>query len=239
MTIQNIQDKNGAAAGDGKSATGTDASITWEMLVAALNEARGQRCQSVDELPVFKGDGGEPNGNIRVGSLYNTKRVQLGDLAADASFSEPGQFTDRIGNGVRDAGDRLAFDDSRIAGEISATDWLTTRKSLLAEFRFNGNDVYAVADHLPSKGGSGEFWQLNQDVDAGQPQSRDWYQPSEIGKDLCMLLDKIQQHYGDNRIIPAGEHNDFYLYRPLEAATGYVDADGVARESGSRFDNQQ
>jgi hypothetical protein len=145
-----------------------------------------------------------------------------------------GAFSDRIGDGVRD---RLAFDDSRIVGEVDSTDWLTTRKSVLAEFRFNGNDVYAIANHLPSKGGSGEFWQLNQDIDAGQPQNRDWDQRSEIGEDLWMLLDQIQQESGDNCLISAGDFNDFYFYRPLEAATGYVDADGVAREGGSQFDN--
>ena len=237
LTIEEIQDNNGAAAGDGISVTGTDASMTWEMLVAAVNEATGQAYQWVDELPAYNAEGGEPNGNIRVGFLYNTDRVQLGDLAADATIAERRQFTDRIGDGVRDAGDRIAFDDGRIAGEVNATDWLTTRKSLLAEFRFNGNDVYAVANHLPSKGGSGEFWQLNQDIDAGQPQNRDWDQRSEIGEDLWLLLDRIQQESGDNRIVAGGDFNDFHFYRPLGAATGYVDADGIAREGGARFDN--
>lgn len=237
LTIEEIQDNNGAAAGDGISATGADASRTWELLVAAVNEATGRNYQWVDEPPVYNDEGGEPNGNIRVGFLYNTDRVQLGDLAADATIEQRRQFTDRIGDGVRDAGDRIAFDDGRIAGEINAVDWDNTRKSLLGEFRFNGNDVYVAANHLPSKGGSGQFWQLNQDLEAGQPQNRDWDQRSEIGEDLWLMLNEIQQASGDNRIVAGGDFNDFHFYRPLEAATGYVDADGVARTSGARFDN--
>jgi hypothetical protein len=51
------------------------------------------------------------------------------------------------------------------------------------------------------------------------------------------LLDQIQQESGENRIVAAGDFNDFYFYRSLEAVTGYVDAGGVSREGGARFEN--
>lgn len=237
LTIEEIQDSNGAGAGDGTSATGTDASMTWEMLVAAVNRATGQSYQWVDEAPAYNAEGGQPNGNIRVGFLYNTNRVQLGDLAPDASLEERRAFTDRIGDGVRDAGDRIAFDDSLVTGEIDAADWQNTRRSLLGEFRFNGNDVFVIANHLPAKGGSGEFWQVDQDIDAGQPQNRDWDQRGEIGEDLWLVMNAIEQASADNRIVAGGDFNEFYYSRPLETVTGYVDADGIAREGGARFNN--
>ncbi|MEG3166457.1 Calx-beta domain-containing protein [Sphingomonas sp. PB2P19] len=237
LSIEEIQDNNGAATGDGISTTGTDASRTWELLIDAVNAATGERYQWVDEAPVYNAEGGEQSGNIRVGFLYNTNRVQLGNLTADASLAERRAFTDRIGDGVRDAGDAIAFDDSMIAGQINTTDWTNTRKSLLGEFTFNGNAVYVTANHLPSKGGSGQFWQFDQNIDAGQPENAGWEKRSEIADDIWHMLDTVQSGSSGNRIIAGGDWNDFYFYRPLEAATGYVDANGNAREGGARFDN--
>lgn len=237
LSIEEIQDNNGAGSGDGISANGSDASQTWQMLTDALNAATGQNYQWVDELPDYNAEGGEPGGNIRVGFLYNTNRVQLGDLAADATIAERRQFTDRIGDGVRDAGDRIGHDDSEIAAGINAADWQNTRKSLLAEFTFNGNAVYVTANHLPSKGGSEQFWQIDQNLPAGSPENAGWEKRTAIAEDLWSMMDRIQQADGDNRIISGGDFNDFYFYRPLEAATGYVDAAGNARVGGARFDN--
>lgn len=237
LTIEEIQDNNGAAKGDGTSDTGTDASLTWQKLVDAVNAATGQRYQWVDELPVYNAEGGQQSGNIRVGFLYNTNRVQLGDLAADATIEQRRAFTDRIGDGVRDAGDRIGHDDSEIAGQINAADWSNTRKSLLGEFRFNGNDVYVAANHLPSKGGSGDFWQLNQDIDNGQPSNAGWAKRSAVAEDVWHMLDTIQSASADNRIVAGGDWNEFYFNRAMEVATGHVDANGVARSGGARFDN--
>lgn len=237
LTIEEIQDNNGATAGDGTSSTGTDASLTWQKLVDAVNAATGQRYQWVDELPVYNAEGGQPNGNIRVGFLYNTNRVQLGDLAADATIEQRRTFTDRIGDGVRDAGDRIGHDDSQIAGQINAADWTNTRKSLLGQFSFAGNDVYVAANHLPSKGGSGEFWQLDQNIDNGQPTNAGWAKRNAIAEDVWHMLDTIQSASSDNRIVAGGDWNEFYFNRAMEAATGYVDANGTARDGGARFDN--
>ena len=68
-------------------------------------------------------EGGEPGGNIRVGFLYNTDRVQLGDLDANATLAERRMYTDRIGDGVRDAGDLIAFSDNMLGAEINTADW--------------------------------------------------------------------------------------------------------------------
>lgn len=237
LTIEEIQDNNGAATGDGTAADGTDASATWQKLVDAVNAATGQRYQWVDELPDYDAEGGQRSGNIRVGFLYNTNRVQLGDLAADATIEARRAFTDRIGDGVRDAGDRIAHDDSQIAGQVDLADWSGTRKSLLGEFTFNGNTVYVAANHLPSKGGSGSFWQLDQDIANGQPENRDWAQRNAIAEDIWHMLDTIASASADNRIVAGGDWNEFYFNRTMEAATGHVDAAGNARSGGARFDN--
>ena len=237
ICIEEMQDNNGAAAGDGTSGTGTDAATTWQSLVNALNAATGKVYQWVDELPTYNAEGGEQSGNIRVGFLYDTGRVQLGDLAATATIAERRQYTDRIGDGVRSAGDLIAYDDSMLGGEINTADWTTTRKSLLGEFNFNGNKVYVTANHWPSKGGSGTFWQLNQDITTGNPTNSDWAQRNAIGQDVYAMLNHIQTNAANANIVAGGDFNEFYFNRPLEVVTGYVTTDGAARVGGSRFDN--
>lgn len=236
LTIEEIQDSNGAAAGDGTSSTGTSASQTWQLLVDAVNARTGERYQWVDELPVYNAEGGEQSGNIRVGFLYNTNRVQLGNVAADATIDQRRAYTDRIGDGVRATGDLIRYDDSQIAGQINTADWSNTRKSLLGEFTFNGNSVYVLANHLPSKGGSGTFWQVDQTLPE-DPINAGWEKRNAIAEDVWAMMDTIQTGSSANRIVAGGDWNDFYFARPLEAATGYVDANAVARTGGARFDN--
>jgi len=237
ISIEEMQDNNGAAAGDDSSPTGTDASTTWQMLVDALNSATGAHYQWVDEAPVYNAEGGEQSGNIRVGFLYNTDRVQLGDLAANATLAERRAYTDRIGDGVRDAGDLIAFSDNMLGGEINTNDWTGTRRSLLGEFTFNGNVVYVAANHFPAKGGSGFFWQFDQTVENGSPNNSGWAQRNAVAQDLYSMMNLIEGSAPDAGIVSGGDYNDFYFYRPLTTATGYTMADGTARVGGSRFEN--
>jgi hypothetical protein len=233
ITIEEMQDNNGATA-----TGGSDASLTWQMLVDALNDAvPGANYQWVDQAPVPGGEGGEPGGNIRVGFLYNMNRVQLGDLPETATISERRQFVDRIGDGTRDAGDRIAFSDDMVAGEISTADWSGTRLSLLGQFTFNGNTVFVTANHWPAKGGSGEFWQFNQNLEAGDPDNSGWAKRNAVAQDVYAVLNLIETNSGGAGIVAGGDFNDFYFYRPLEVVTGYVTADGAARNGGARFDN--
>jgi len=230
ISIEEMQDNNGAGAG------GTDASTTWQMLVDALNLATGAHYQWVDQEPNGS-EGGEPGGNIRVGFLYNTDRVQLGNLDANATIAERRQYTDRIGDGVRDAGDLIAFSDDMVAAEINTADWSSTRRSLLGEFTFNGNTVYVTANHFSAKGGSGEFWQFDQDLENGDPDNSGWAKRSEQAQDVYSVMNLIQSGNANAGIVAGGDFNDFYFYRPLTTLTGYTMADGTGRVGGARFDN--
>ncbi len=231
ICIEEMQDNNGATASGG-----ADASTTWQMLVDALNLATGSNYQWVDQEPNGS-EGGEPGGNIRVGFLYNTDRVQLGDLAANATLAERRMYTDRIGDGVRDAGDLIAFSDNMLGGEISASDWAGTRRSLLGEFNFNGNTIFVTANHWPAKGGSGEFWQFNQNLETGNPLNSGWAQRNQVAQDVYAMLNLIEGSAPDAGIVAGGDFNDFYFYRPLTTVTGHTMADGTARSGGARFDN--
>ncbi|HMG48227.1 MAG TPA: Calx-beta domain-containing protein [Allosphingosinicella sp.] len=237
LSIEEMQDNNGAAAGDGISPTGTDASITWQMLVDALNTLTGAHYQWVDQAPIYNAEGGEQSGNIRVGFLYNTDRVQLGDLDANATLAERRMYTDRIGDGVRDAGDLIQFSDDMLGAEIQTADWSNTRRSLLGQFTFNGNTVFVTANHFPAKGGSDEFWQFNQNPATGEPTNAGWTSRNAVAQDVYSMLNLIESGAPGSGIVSGGDYNDFYFYRPLTTVTGYTMADGTARVGGARFDN--
>jgi hypothetical protein len=233
ISIEEIQDNNGAT-NDGT----TDASATWQMLVDALNAAvPGARYSWVDQPPANNAEGGQGGGNIRVGFLYNTARVQLGDLPADATIEARRQFTDRIGDGVRDAGDRIAYSDNMLGAEINAADWTNTRLSLLGQFTFNGNSVFVTANHFTAKGGSGDFWQFNQNLEVGQPANAGFDRRVGQANDVYSMLNLIKTAAPNAGVVAGGDFNDFYFYRPLEVLTGYVLPDGTARSGGVRFDN--
>ena len=247
ISIEEMQDNNGAAVGDGidddpitpgvQDATGADASQTWQMLVDELNALTGANYQWVDEEPDYNAEGGEPSGNIRVGFLYNTDRVQLGDLDANATLAERRQYTDRIGDSERDGGDLIAFDDDMLGSEIQTGDWSGTRRSLLGEFTFNGNTVYVAANHFPAKTQSDDFWDFNQNPAAGEPTNAGWTQRNNVAQDVYAMMNLIEGAAPGSGIVSGGDFNDFYFYRPLTTVTGYTLADGTARVGDARFDN--
>ena len=229
IIVEEIQDNNGVT-----STGGTDASETWEQLVAAVNAATGKTYQWVDEAPTTANDvGGAPGGNIRTGFLYDTARVQLGDLAADATLEDRRTYTDRIGDGVRDASDVIAIDDSQVGG-IDTADWAGTRRSIVGEFTYAGQTVYVFGSHLPSKGGSGDPYTINQNGAAGQPANGDWALRNELAEDLHAMQSLATSAGG--YVVSGGDFNEFWYNRPLEVLTGYATPEGTAG-TGTKYTN--
>ncbi|OXT14546.1 hypothetical protein B9K06_25895, partial [Bacillus sp. OG2] len=63
---------------DGQTDSGnTDASQSYETLIAKIKELGGPEYSYTDIAPVNNQDGGAPGGNIRVGFLYKADRVSL------------------------------------------------------------------------------------------------------------------------------------------------------------------
>ena len=72
IALQEIQDESGPL-NDGV----TDATGTWERIIAAVAAAGGPTYRFADVPPSDGRDGGRPGANIRVGFLYNPQRVGL------------------------------------------------------------------------------------------------------------------------------------------------------------------
>ncbi|MEA5536628.1 5'-nucleotidase C-terminal domain-containing protein [Crocosphaera sp. XPORK-15E] len=123
--LQEIQDNSGPI-NDGIVA----ADQTYQGLIDAIALAGGPIYEFLNIDPINNRDGGAPGSNIRVGYLYNPDRV---------SFVE---------DSLRRITDPNATPDDD--GAFTAS-----RKSLVATFEFNGQDVTVINNHLTSRGGRG------------------------------------------------------------------------------------
>ena len=228
IILEEIQDNSGTA-NDGV----VEADAVYQKLIDELFERTGKTYQWVDEAPVDGNVGGAPGGNIRVGFLYDTARVQLGDLAADATLEQRRTYTDAIGDGVATAGDRIAVNDAGIG--VDPAEWSGTRRSIVGEFTFNGQVVHVFGSHLPSKGGSDDAIQIDQNNEAGSPANGDWATRAALAEDIYQVQARALEAGG--RVVSGGDFNEYWFYRPMEVLTGYATEAGTAREGGVRFDN--
>jgi uncharacterized protein len=140
IAIEEIQDNDGAV-----NSAVTDASVTWNMLVAAIQAAGGPTYDFRQIDPVDDQDGGEPGGNIRVGFLFRTDRELSFIARPGGSSTAPTTVIDHP------SGPRLSFSPGRVDPLNAA--WNATRKPLVGEFRMRGKQVFVIANHFSSKGG--------------------------------------------------------------------------------------
>jgi hypothetical protein len=140
LALEEVQDDSGPA-NDG--VTGADQTLTE--LVQAITAAGGPSYafRSVD--PNDGSDGGEPGGNIRVAFLFRTDR---GLAFVDRPGATANTATLVTGSGASTA---LSFSPGRIDPTNAA--FQNSRKPLAAEFSFNGQRLFVVANHWNSKGG--------------------------------------------------------------------------------------
>jgi uncharacterized protein len=134
-----IQDNNGVT-----NDAVVDSSVTLANLTNAIVAAGGPAYSYRLINPVDDQDGGAPGGNIRVGFLYNPARVTFVDRPGGTSTSA---------TTVANAGGVPVLSAS--PGRIDPTNsaFNSSRKPLVGEFLFNGRTVYAIVNHLNSKGG--------------------------------------------------------------------------------------
>jgi predicted extracellular nuclease len=140
LAVEEMQDNDGAA-----SPGPTDATLTYNRFIAAIQAAGGPRYEFRQINPNVGTDGGEVPGNIRVGFLYRTD----GDLEF---VDRPGATADTANEVVRTRkGAALRYSPGRIDPANEA--FTNSRKPLAAEFLWKGRTVFAIANHFNSKGG--------------------------------------------------------------------------------------
>nr|WP_240325249.1 endonuclease/exonuclease/phosphatase family protein [Amycolatopsis thermalba] len=141
VTLEEIQDNNGAE-GEGDGVVAADQ--TLRRFTDAIVAAGGPRYEWRQIDPREGMDGGEPGGNIRVGFLFNPRRVSFVD--------RPGGDATTAVSVVRERGKpHLSVSPGRVDPGNAA--WANSRKPLAGEFVFHGHTVFVIANHFNSKGG--------------------------------------------------------------------------------------
>ncbi|MFD0328412.1 endonuclease/exonuclease/phosphatase family protein [Streptacidiphilus monticola] len=142
IAVEEIQDNSGATD-DGTVA----ADQTLAKLTAAIQAAGGPAYQYREIDPVNDRDGGQPGGNIRTVFLFNPARVSFvdrGDAGVDRSTTAT--------QVVKEHGEaQVTLSPGRI--DPANPVWNSSRKPLVGEFEFRGQQVFVIADHFNSKGG--------------------------------------------------------------------------------------
>ncbi|AYC28857.1 DUF6359 domain-containing protein [Paenisporosarcina cavernae] len=195
VSLVEVQDNNGPTD-DGT----VDATESYERLVAAIEAAGGPSYAFTDIAPEDKEDGGQPGGNIRVGFLYNPERVSLAE-------------------GVKGtATEAVAFENGSLTlnpGRIEPANFPNTRKSLAAEFLFQGEKVVVIANHLNSKSGDQSLFGKTQPPFLGSEAER-----IELATMIQnFIASGIEQDEGLN-VIVAGDMNDYEFTPALAALKG-------------------
>lgn len=188
---------------DGPTDSGTtDGYESAKLLIDTIASLGGPTYAYTEIAPEDKTDGGQPGGNIRVGFLYNPERVELMDApkgtADQAVGFENGKLTLNPG---RIDPTNPAFEDSR--------------KSLAAQFKFQGKSVIVVANHFNSKGGDQPLFGKNQ-----PPVLKSEVQRMEIAKIVNGFVQDVKAKDPNANVILLGDFNDFEWSNPLETLKG-------------------
>ncbi|SES00245.1 DUF6359 domain-containing protein [Psychrobacillus sp. OK032] len=198
ITLVEVQDN------DGPTASGnTDASASYERLIAAIISAGGPTYKWTDIAPEYDQDGGQPGGNIRVGYLYNPERVTLVD-------GKKGSSTDKT---AWDENGNLTLNPGRILDLPQPN----TRKPLAAQFDFQGEKVVVIGAHLNSKGGDQPLFGKHQPPFLGSEAER-----IELATMINNFIKAGQAKDPDLNVIVAGDMNDFEFTPTLAALKGGI-----------------
>lgn len=201
ISLEEIQDNTGAEINDGV----VDASVTYQTLIEAIKAAGGPAYEFRDVSPAEGQDGGQPGGNIRVGFLFNPARVS---------------FVDRPGGGA--AVNTTATKDgiSASPGRLIDTDlsngdaFERSRKPVVGEFLFKGNQVFVIGNHFNSKGGDQPLFGRFQPPTLTTETQR--LQQAQI---VRKFVDDLLGLNPNANVVVAGDLNDFQFSKPLDVLT--------------------
>lgn len=189
---------------DGPNADGPEANESYERLIKKIEEAGGPTYKYLNIDPDMNEDGGQPNANIRVGFLYNPKRlhydksIKPGDADTAVSYKD-GNLSHNPG---RIDPHNPAFDDSR--------------KPLAAQFKFHGEQVIMLANHWNSKNGDMPLFGSQQ-----PPVLQSENQRVEIAKAVGRFVEQVQKDNPQANIISVGDYNDFQWSKPIKTLESF------------------
>jgi predicted extracellular nuclease len=204
LAIEEIQDNNGAT-----NDAVTDASVTWNTLIAAIQAAGGPVYEHRQIDPVDDQDGGEPGGNIRVGFLFRTDRGLSFIDRPGGDSTTPTTVIDTA------AGPQLSSSPGRVDPMNPAFN--SSRKPLAGEFRMHGKKVFVIANHFSSKGGDDPLFGRFQPPQRSSEVAR--HAQAQVVNDF---VDEIKAAAGNANVIVLGDINDFEFSQTVNILEGGV-----------------
>ncbi|GAA4353654.1 lamin tail domain-containing protein [Angustibacter luteus] len=204
LAVEEIQDNSGAT-NDGTVAS----DLTVSKLVAAIRAAGGPKYKSQSIDPVDGADGGQPGGNIRQVFLYRTDRG-LGFVQRDGGTSTTPVTVEGVG-----AKTHLSVSPGRI--DPANTAWNASRKPLVGQFKWNGQPLFVIANHLNSKGGDNAvFGRYQPPVRSSEVQR---HQQAQL---VHQFVANLQQANSSAKIIVLGDINDFEFSQTADLLVGGI-----------------
>jgi predicted extracellular nuclease len=210
IALEEIQDNDGVSGGTGSPVV--DANMTFDRLIAAIEDAGGPTYDYRQINPLDDQEGGVPGGNIRVGFLFRTDRGL--------------DFVDRPGGDsvtpITVLGSGSTTQLSLSPGRVDPLDpaWSTpegTRRSLAGEFTFAGHTLFVVANHWKSKGGDQPLFGHFQ-----PPFLTTEAQRVLQAQSINDFVDSLLAADPSAKIIVLGDLNDFEFSTPLTTLKGGV-----------------
>jgi predicted extracellular nuclease len=202
IALVEVQDDSGR-----KDNSVVDATKTFEGLINEIVNQGGVAYEYTNINPVNNKDGGAPGGNIRVGFLYNPDRVTLVDKG------QKGDSTTAVDVNK----DGLTLNPGRVNPTHPAfdTEGEGCRKSLAAEFEFNGEKVFVIANHFSSKRGDDSLYGNVQPAKFNSEVER-----KEQAKVINDFIKKIQKTLPSAKIVALGDMNDYQFSDSLIELAG-------------------
>jgi uncharacterized protein len=205
LALEEIQDDSGPT--DDGTVT---SDRTVQLLEDAIVAAGGPRYDARWVDPQDKTDGGQPGGNIRSVLLFRTDRGL--------------EFVDRPGADATTATEVVAVDGrpqlTYSPGRIDPTDpaWNDSRKPLVGQFRWHGQDVFVIANHFSSKGGD-------------DPLFGRWQQPVRFSEVARHDQARVERAFLDDllgvdpsaKVVVLGDLNDFEFSATADILVGSGD----------------
>jgi len=201
LALSEIQDNDGP-----KETAVTEADQTYRALIKAIQNAGGPRYEFTDVAPQAGQDGGQPGGNIRVGFLYQPDRVALADAPR-------GTATQAVEIVRESNGPSLFLNPGRVDPTNAAFDG--SRKPLAAEFFFNGEKIFVIANHFKSKRGDGELFGRTQPPEAVTEAIR--LPQAAVVHDF---VDDLLAADPNANVLVVGDINDFESSKTLQTLAG-------------------
>ncbi len=202
VTLEEIQDDNGPTGVDDGVVSARE---TLTRFTDAIEAAGGPRYEWRQIDPVDGADGGQPGGNIRVGFLFDPRRVSFVDRPGGDATTPVAVERDR-------GGAALSVSPGRIDPGDRA--WADSRKPLAGEFRFRGRTVFVLANHFASKGGD-------------QPVHGRFQPPTRYSEQQRVRQAEVVRGFVDDllavdpraNVVVAGDLNDFQFSPTLHTLT--------------------